>query len=57
MTKLDLTRTAMGIELGYEHVWSMRNGVQFVFQQKNEMTFWGKPFLKNGVLLGIRIPL
>ena len=48
---------AMGIELGYEHVWSLRNGVQFVFQQKNELTFWGKPLLKNGVLLGVRVPL
>lgn len=48
---------AMGIEIGYEHVWAFRNGVQLVLQQKNEITFWGKPLLKNGLLAGIRIPL
>lgn len=48
---------AMGIELGYEHVWAFRSGVQLVLQQKNEFTFWGKPFLKNGLLVGVRIPL
>lgn len=48
---------AMGIELGYEHVWSFRSGWQLVLQQKNEITFWGKPLFKNGLLLGVRIPL
>lgn len=48
---------AMGVELGYEHVWAFRSGVQLVLQQKNEFTFWGKPLLKNGLLMGVRIPL
>ena len=48
---------AMGVEVGYEHVWAFRNGVQLVLQQKNEITFWGKPLMKNGALVGIRVPL
>lgn len=48
---------AMGVEIGYEHVWAFRSGVQLVFQQKNEVTFWGKPLFKSGALLGVRIPI
>lgn len=48
---------AAGIEIGYEHVWTLRNRVQLVFIQKNEVNFWAKPTFCNGVQLGIRIPL
>lgn len=48
---------ALGVELGFEYVWTLRNGIQLVAQQKNEVTFWSKPRFKNGALLGIRFPL
>lgn len=48
---------SMGIELGYEYVWTFRNNVQFVLQQKNECTFWGRPTWRFGGLVGLRLPL
>lgn len=48
---------ALGIELGYEYVWTFRNGCQFVLQQKNEVCFWGKETWRFGGLVGFRIPL
>ena len=48
---------SMGVELGYEYVWTFRNNVQFVIQQKNEVTFWGRPTWRFGGLLGFRLPL
>lgn len=48
---------ALGVELGYEHVWTFKNNIQFVFQQKNEVTFWAKPTWKFGGLIGLRLPL
>lgn len=48
---------AMGVEIGYEYIWALKCGVQLVAQQKNEITFWGKPTFKNGLLVGVRIPL
>ena len=47
----------LGIEAGLEAALSLRNRVQLVLQQKNEVTFWGKPTWKNGLLVGIKIPL
>lgn len=48
---------ALGVEVGLEWVWTLRNRMQIVFQQKNEVTFWAKPRFKNGALVGFRIPL
>lgn len=48
---------ALGVEVGYEHVWTFKNNVQFVFQQKNEVSFWAKPTWRIGGLLGLRLPL
>lgn len=48
---------SLGVELGYEYVWTFRNRMQFVLQQKNEITFWGKPTWRFGGLVGIRLPL
>lgn len=48
---------ALGVEVGLEWVWTLRNRMQIVFQQKNEVTFWAKPRFKNGALIGIRMPL
>ena len=48
---------SLGIELGYEYVWTFRNNVQFVLQQKNEVTFWGRPTWKFGGMVGFRLPL
>lgn len=48
---------ALGVELGYEHVWTFKNNVQFVFQQKNEVTFWAKPTWRFGGLIGLRLPI
>ena len=48
---------SLGIELGYEHVWTFKNGMQFVIQQKNEVTFWGRPTWKIGGLVGFRLPM
>ena len=48
---------SMGVELGYEHVWTLRGGWQLVLQQKNEVTFWGGPTWRFGGMLGIRLPL
>lgn len=48
---------ALGIEVGYEYVFSFQSGVQLVIQQKNEVTFWSKPTFKNGLLLGVRFPM
>lgn len=48
---------ALGIEAGYEYVWTFKNNVQFVLQQKNELTFWGRPTWKIGGMVGIRLPM
>ena len=48
---------SLGIEVGYEHVWHFKNNVQIVLQQKNELTFWGRPTWRLGGLVGIRFPL
>ena len=48
---------SLGIELGYEYVWTFRNNVQFVLQQKNEVTFWGRPTWKFGGMVSFRLPL
>ena len=52
------TRSFMaGVELGYEHVWTLRSGVQLVLQQRNEFNFWAKPTFVNGIQAGVRLPL
>ena len=48
---------ALGLEVGLEWVWTLRNRMQIVFQQKNEVNFWAKPRFKNGALIGVRFPL
>lgn len=48
---------ALGVEVGFEFVHTFKNGWQFIVQQKNEVTFWGKPTFKNGALLGVRFPI
>lgn len=48
---------ALGIEAGYEYVWTFKNNVQFVLQQKNELTFWGRPTWKFGGMVGFRLPM
>ena len=48
---------ALGIEAGYEYVWTFKNNVQFVLQQKNELTFWGRPTWKFGGMVGFRLPI
>lgn len=48
---------ALGIEAGYEYVWTFKSNVQFVLQQKNELTFWGRPTWKIGGMVGIRLPM
>ena len=47
----------LGVELGYEHVWTLRSGVQIVFEQKNEFNFWAKPTFINGFTAGVRLPI
>ena len=47
----------LGVELGLEYVVTTKSNIQLVFQQKNEVTFWGKPRFKNGILAGIRVQL
>ncbi len=47
---------ALGVEVGFEFVQTFNNRMQFVVQQKNEVTFWGKPTFKNGLLIGVRVP-
>ena len=48
---------SLGVELGYEYVWTFRNRTQVVLQQKNEVTFWGLPRWRFGGMVGFRIPL
>ena len=48
---------ALGIEAGYEYVWTFKNNVQFILQQKNELTFWGRPTWKFGGMVGLRLPM
>lgn len=48
---------SLGLEVGYEHIWHFKNNLQLVFQQKNELTFWGRPTWRLGALVGIRLPL
>lgn len=47
----------LGVELGYEYVWTLRNGMQMALIQKNEVNFWAKPVFKNGLQIGVRIPM
>lgn len=47
----------LGFELGYEYVWTLRSGVQLAIIQKNEVNFWAKPTWKNGLQVGVRVPL
>jgi len=48
---------AASLEAGIEYALTMTDGVQFVFSQKNEVMFWGKPTWKTGVLAGVRVRL
>lgn len=48
---------AAGLEVGYEWIYTLENRLQVVLQEKSEVTFWNKPRFKNGVLVGVRIPL
>ena len=48
---------ALGVEIGYEYVWTLPSNIQLVIQQKNEVTFWGRETWRFGGLVGIRIPL
>lgn len=48
---------ALGVGIGFEYVYTTRCGIQLVFQQKNEVMFWGKPTWRNGALVGVRFPL
>jgi hypothetical protein len=47
---------ALGVEIGLEYAYTTRSGIQLVFQQKNEVMFWGKPTWRNGALIGVRFP-
>lgn len=46
-----------GAGLGLEYAYTFRSGLQFVIQQKNQVNFLHNDTFKNGVLLGLRIPL
>ena len=46
------------INLGFEYSWYFKNGYQLFILQKNDMMLWSSEhLLKNGLMLGIKIPL
>lgn len=48
---------AASIEAGFEYAITMIEGTQFVFSQKNQLMFFGKPQWSIGALAGVRIRL
>ncbi len=45
------------IDLGLEYSYSFRSGVQLFVMQKNDFVFWTRDHFRNGLLVGIKIPL
>lgn len=46
-----------GAGLGLEYAYTFRSGLQIVIQQKNQVNFLYNDTFKNGILIGLRVPL
>lgn len=45
------------VEIGIEYNYCFRNGMQFFMLQKNDFVFWTRDHFRNGLLIGLKIPL
>jgi hypothetical protein len=45
------------VDLGLEYSYSFKNRMQLVITQKNDFAFWTRDNFKNGLLIGLKIPL
>ncbi len=46
----------LSVEAGFEYNYSFKNNWMISFQQKNEVIFWGRDHIRNGLLIGLKIP-
>ncbi len=46
-----------GIDVGLEATYSFRNRMQVFLTQKNDFIFWTRDNIRNGLLIGIKIPM
>lgn len=45
------------IDIGLEFNYAFRNGMQFFVLQKNDFVFWTRDHYRNGVLIGLKLPI
>lgn len=46
-----------GLHVGYEHNYTLRNGMVVYWQVKSDLMINGKDFFRTGVVLGVKLPL
>lgn len=51
------TRFSMGVDLGFEYEYILKNGIRLCATQKNNICFFHGDTFRNGILLGVKIPL
>lgn len=47
----------LGLGVGLEYNYALKNGMKLFALQKNDFRFWATDTFRNGVLVGIKIPL
>lgn len=47
----------LSVDLFFELTYSFKNKTQLFIQQKNDFCFWCKENFRNGIMVGIKIPL
>lgn len=47
----------LSIDLGIEYCHAFKNRVQLYITQKNDFVFWSRYHFKNGLLVGVKIPM
>ena len=45
------------LDVGLEFSYSFRNRMQLFVLQKNDVVFWSRDHFRNGVLIGVKIPI
>ena len=46
-----------GVHVGYEHNYTLRNGLILFWQVKSDLMINGKDLFRTGVAVGIKLPL
>lgn len=45
------------VDIGIEYNYALKNGMQLFMLQKNDFVFWTRDHFRNGLLIGLKIPL